>query len=180
MRNVRNTSSPIEIHSSAREEYRTAQQATRRDMKNIKPGNYMDTWGKENEITRARIRSRYKDTTAGKHFLINNGLWGHSFQHQQLENAGQMQTEENYTCKCQQLLEQKWEARSLHWVIVTVCIYCVTQKSKVYRLYTDIIFRICRFSSTKKQNQTFQSEVSRLIYSGINWFKSIWMKKLFR
>lgn len=102
----------------------TVQQATRRDTKYINPGNYMDTWGKKNEITRARIWSRYKDATVGKCLLINNCLRVILFSISNLKMQGKTR-EENYNCKCQQLLEQKWEESALHWVMVTIHIYCV-------------------------------------------------------
>lgn len=58
-------------------------------MKNIIPGNYTDTRGKENEITRVRIWSSDKDATIGKCFVINNSLRVILFSNQLLENAGQ-------------------------------------------------------------------------------------------
>ena len=111
----------------------TVQHAIRRDTKNINPGNYTDTWGKENEITKARIWSRYKDATVGKCFMINDGLRVILFSTSNLQMQGKMR-EVNYNCKCQQLLEQKWEGSTFRWVIVTIRIYCVIQKFRDYRL----------------------------------------------
>lgn len=79
----------------------------------------MDTRGKENKITRARIWSRYKDATIGEYFVINNGLRVTLFSTSNLKMQGKMR-EENYNCKSQQLLEQNKEGSTLHWVIVTI------------------------------------------------------------
>lgn len=145
----------------------TVQQATRGDRKNINLGNYMDTWGKENEITRARTWSRYKDATVGKCFMINNGLRVILFSTSNLKMQGKMR-EEIYNLKGQQLLEKKWEESSLHWVIVTIRIYCVIQKFKDYKLQADILFSICMFFTTNKRYQPFQSQVSPLTCAGIS------------